>query len=147
LGFAKGGDILAFGKGGGILRLFSDRMPASFRKQQNIPPPFEKGGSGGISHERGGGQGGLLFSTSPSPLHHYPINLLHHRFRFCHYLPAVKIPPAPFTKGGDILGFLCVFSFLRETFWLRPSALGNCDVLLRIGGYLLNNRIDPPDQD
>jgi hypothetical protein len=24
-------------------------MPASFRKQQNIPPPFEKGGSGGIS--------------------------------------------------------------------------------------------------
>jgi hypothetical protein len=28
--------------------LFSDRMPASFRKQQNIPP-FEKGGSGGIS--------------------------------------------------------------------------------------------------
>jgi hypothetical protein len=27
-----------------------DRMSASFRKQQNIPP-FEKGGSGGISHE------------------------------------------------------------------------------------------------
>jgi hypothetical protein len=31
---------------------------------------------------------------------------LHHRFRFCHYLPAVKIPPAPFGKGGDIWGFL-----------------------------------------
>jgi hypothetical protein len=36
--FAKGGDIPAFAKGGDILRLFSDRMPASFRKQQNIPP-------------------------------------------------------------------------------------------------------------
>jgi hypothetical protein len=24
-------------------------MPATFRKQQNIPPPFEKVGSGGIS--------------------------------------------------------------------------------------------------
>jgi hypothetical protein len=40
-------------KEGDILRLFSDRMPdkdrmpASFRKQQNIPPPFEKGGVGG----------------------------------------------------------------------------------------------------
>jgi hypothetical protein len=33
-----------------------DRMPASFRKQQNIPP-FEKGGSGGISHEKGGSGG------------------------------------------------------------------------------------------
>jgi hypothetical protein len=31
-----------------------DRMPASFRKQQNIPPPLKKGG-----------QGEFLFSTSP----------------------------------------------------------------------------------
>jgi hypothetical protein len=68
-------------------------------------PPFEKGGSGGISHEKGGARGGLLFSTSPGPLRHYPIHLLHHRFRFYHYLTAVKIPPAPFTKGGDIRGF------------------------------------------
>jgi hypothetical protein len=25
-----------------------DRMPASFRKQQNIPPPLKKGGQGGF---------------------------------------------------------------------------------------------------
>jgi hypothetical protein len=37
-GLAKGGYILAFAKRGDILRLFSDRMPASLRKQQNIPP-------------------------------------------------------------------------------------------------------------
>jgi hypothetical protein len=45
--FTKGGDIWGLAKRGDILRLFSDRMLASFRKQQNIPP-FEKGGSGGI---------------------------------------------------------------------------------------------------
>ena len=53
LAFAKGGDILAFAKGRNILpfakggryseAIFGshagkDRMPASFRKQQNIPP-------------------------------------------------------------------------------------------------------------
>jgi hypothetical protein len=34
----KRGDILAFAKGGDILRLSSDRMLARFRKQQNISP-------------------------------------------------------------------------------------------------------------
>jgi hypothetical protein len=52
-------------------------------------PPFEKGGSGGIS------------------LHHYPINLLHHRFRFYHYFPdvepIVKSPRPPLVKG-EIFG-------------------------------------------
>jgi hypothetical protein len=121
LAFAKEGDIWGFlwpivksprpplrkgeifwplRKGGDILRLFSDRMPARIvcrkvSENSRTFPPFEKGGSGGISH-----------FLHPRPLHHYPINLLHHRFRFYHYLPAVKIPPAPFTKGGDIRGFL-----------------------------------------
>jgi hypothetical protein len=71
LAFAKGGDIWGilwpdeippapFGKGGDILRLFSDRMPArivcrkrshvgKFPKTAEHSPPFEKGGSGGIS--------------------------------------------------------------------------------------------------
>jgi hypothetical protein len=90
--FTKGGRCSGFGKGGDIPRLFSDRMPERIACRQ-VPensttfPPFEKGGSGGIS------------------IHHYPINLLHHRFRFYHYLPAVKIPPAPFDKGGDVRVF------------------------------------------
>jgi hypothetical protein len=107
--FGKGGDILAFGKGEDILRLFSDRMPQRIACRQvsensRTFPPFEKGGSGGISHEKGG-PGGDCYFLHPRLLHHYPINLLHHRFRFYHYLTAVKIPPAPFTKGGDILAF------------------------------------------
>jgi hypothetical protein len=66
-----------------------------FPKTAEHSPPFEKGGSGGI-----------FYFLHPRPLHPYPINLLHHRFRFYHYFPAVKIPPAPFAKGGDIWGFL-----------------------------------------
>jgi hypothetical protein len=115
-GFGKGGDILAFAKGGDILRLFSDRMPArivcrkrshvgKFPKTAEHSPPLKKGGRGGFPMKKGGARGELLFSTSPGPLRHYPIHLLHHRFRFYHYLPAVKIPPAPFGKGGDILAF------------------------------------------
>jgi hypothetical protein len=115
-GFGKGGDILAFAKGGDILRLFSDRMPArivcrkrshvgKFPKTAEHSPPLKKGGRGGFPMKKGRARGGLLFSTSHGPLHHYPIKLLYQRFRFYHYLAAVKIPPAPFTKGGDIWGF------------------------------------------
>jgi hypothetical protein len=100
--FGKGGDILAFAKEGDILRLFSDRMPARIACRQvsensRTFPPFEKGGSGGISHEKGVARGGIAIFYIPGPLHH--------RFRFYHYLTAVKIPPAPFGKGGDILAF------------------------------------------
>jgi hypothetical protein len=53
-GLAKGGYILAFAKRGDILRLFSDRMPERIACRQvsensKTFPPFEKGGSGGIS--------------------------------------------------------------------------------------------------
>jgi hypothetical protein len=88
----------------GILRL-SSAACRQVPENSRTFPPFEKGGSGGISHEKGG-SGGISHFLHPRPLHHYPINLLHHRFRFYHYFPAVKIPPAPFGKGGDIWGFL-----------------------------------------
>jgi hypothetical protein len=72
---------------GRYLRLFSDCMPERIACRQvsensRTFPPFEKGGSGGIFY------------------------FLHYRFRFYQYFLAVKIPPAPFTKGGDIRGFL-----------------------------------------
>jgi hypothetical protein len=88
--FTKGGRCSGFGKGGDIPRLFSDRMPEwivcrQVSENSRTFPPFEKGGSGGIS------------------LHHYPTNLLHHRFRFYHYLqavePIVKSPRPPLIKG------------------------------------------------
>jgi hypothetical protein len=97
----------------GILRLSSDSMPERIECRQvsensRIFPPLKKGGQGGFPMKKEG-QGGLLFSTFPGPLHHYPINLLHHRFLFYHYLPAAKIPPAPFAKGGDIWGMFSAF--------------------------------------
>jgi hypothetical protein len=102
-GVRRRGRCSGFGKEGDIPRLFSDRMPERIACRQvsensRTFPPFEKGGSGGIS------------------LHHYPINLLHHRFRFYHYFPAVepivKSPRPPLVKGeifevlqkGEIFG-------------------------------------------
>jgi hypothetical protein len=53
-GLRKGEIFLAFAKGGDIPKLFSDRMPARIACRQvsensRTFPPFEKGGSGGIS--------------------------------------------------------------------------------------------------
>jgi hypothetical protein len=53
-GLRKGEIFLAFAKGGDIPKLFSDRMPERIACRQvsensRTFPPFEKGGSGGIS--------------------------------------------------------------------------------------------------
>jgi hypothetical protein len=55
-GFGKRRRCSGFGEGGNIPRLFSDCMPERISCRQvsennRTFPPFEKGGSGGISHE------------------------------------------------------------------------------------------------
>jgi hypothetical protein len=97
---------LAFAKGGDIPKLSSDRMPERIAYRQvsensRTFPPFEKGGSGGISYEKGGSGGDIWGFTKGGDIWGFTKGGDIRGF----FWPIVKSPRPPLQKGEIFLAF------------------------------------------